>query len=92
MDAFVDRFTNQALLMQLNACRLYLHATTLVDISSADGLSVDMGVWLGQRLHNHHHVELEWIKTRDPGPTAWQTWQDALRQIFLFPEAVHLCL
>ena len=92
MDAFVDQFTNQTLLMQLNACRLYLHATTLADISSADGLNVDLGVWLGQRSHNHCHVESEWIRTRDTGPTAWQTWQDVLQQIFLFPDAVHLRL
>ena len=52
MDAFVDTISDQTTLKQINECRLFLHATTLSDISTADGTSIDPCAWFGQRLYS----------------------------------------
>ena len=46
MDAFVDCFSDHNMLKKLNECRLFLHATTLSDISTTNGSSIDPCAWL----------------------------------------------
>lgn len=47
MDLFIDLLADQLSLKWLNWCRVYLHATTLSDIGTADGLSIELDDWNG---------------------------------------------
>lgn len=90
MDAFVDMNYDHDTLATLNECRLFLHATTLADICTADGKGVDTRAWLGQRIYSRRYDDSRWIKTCDPGPKYWACWQQAVRHTFLFPHQQHL--
>jgi hypothetical protein len=92
MDAFVDQGFDTDSLAMINECRLFLHAITLADICTADGLALDLSVWLGQRSYNRRYEDSRWIRTCDPGPSYWRVWQQAIRQTFLFPLQQHLRL
>lgn len=87
MDAFIALNVTEDDLLLLNDCRLYLQATTLSDICSANGQVIDDEAWLGTpSIHAHPR---RWIKTYKPGRDAWILWRHYLRQAFLYPHAPH---
>jgi hypothetical protein len=92
MDAFIDQGWSQKVLLALKKCRLYLQATTLADICTADGTLVDSECWHGRRgLRWVPHKQ--WIHTIDPGPAHWSMiWQVAICQVFLSPDVTYLRL
>ena len=92
MDAFVDTFPDQAMLKKINECHLFLHATTLADISTANSTSIDPCAWFGQRLYSRRYQENKRTNTCDLGPTCWRLWQHALRHTLLHPQDHHLHL
>ena len=92
MDAFVDRGFSPTILLRLNECRLFLHATTLADITTADGTSLDANAWHGHQSFNQQYCSDTWINTTNPGLPYWQLWQLVLHQLFLVPTAPHLRL
>lgn len=49
MDLFIDALAPQEELKWLNVCRMYLHAVTLSDIVTADGVRVSEDAWSGRR-------------------------------------------
>lgn len=49
MDMFIDALAPQEELKWLNICRMHLHAVTLSDIVTADGLRITEDAWNGRR-------------------------------------------
>ena len=77
-------------LQQLQDCRLFLRATTLSDISNAQGDAIHTNAWLGKPMT--HLRARPWIHTYKPGKNAWDMWRQALRDHFLPPYAPHQSL
>jgi hypothetical protein len=51
MDDFIDQGCSTKLFLALDECRLHLQATTLADICTADGTTVDSDCWQGKPGH-----------------------------------------
>jgi len=66
----------------LNECRLHLHATTVADISEADGTAITQAAWEGKLTQRYSQ---NWPRTTSLSADEWQTWREALRQTLLFP-------
>lgn len=82
MDMFIDLEVDQHTLLWLNWCRLYLHVTTISDITTADGLYLRRNAWEGIRDFTTHD-SYQWPRTARPGPSHWKTWQDTLSTALL---------
>ena len=87
MDSFVAMNFSPDQLSSLNDCRMYLQATLLSHICSADGTMIDPYCWHG-RSHHARRVS-NWPSARKPSVNAWTLWRSALRTTFLFPHALH---
>jgi hypothetical protein len=66
---------------QINACRRYLQATTLADLSNDQGTKIEESMVTGefQASPNTHRVEL--FNQQKPSPTAWRVWKKFLASI-----------
>ena len=64
----------------LNQCRLYLHVTSLSDITTADGTSILCNCWDGSVPVDS---PLLWPIQAKPCTKAWQTWRFFLAQCYL---------
>jgi len=82
MDIFIQHDFDVETLRMLNECRLHLHATTVADITEADGSVITQDAWEGKRTQRYSH---NWPKTTPLSADEWQTWREALRQTILFP-------
>jgi hypothetical protein len=76
-------------LIALNVCRMYLHAVTILDISTADGLFITNPAWSGMR-NTTQHSKYQWPRTHIPGNSTWQLWQEALEKAVVVPQATDL--
>ena len=92
MDAFVDCELPKAALGSLNECWLFLHASMLADITTADGNEIEASAWQCCWGHSQCYPVDTWIHSHDPGSTAWALWRVALCRLFLFPNVQHLRL
>jgi hypothetical protein len=63
-------------LARLNFCRLWLQVTTLSDISSLSGGSIDRNAWLG--LTPMPLSQDDWPVQQRPHDKIWSTWRKAL--------------
>ena len=83
MDAFIqsDKFTEDQITI-LQKCRLFLHATTLSDICTADGSYIDLDTWEERRSPTRTPPP---IPTITPSKNDWIVWRSALRSLFLHP-------
>ena len=73
---------NPTALARLNACRMYLRAFTLADITSVDGTSILLAAWTGSGpCSRRPHTEW-WPRSPPPSALAWQEWQAALVSTF----------
>ena len=88
MDAFIHHTHDTSILQELNDCRMFLQATTLSHISTADGHNIQHHAWYGTEP-SLVQTPPSWPKTYRPNANAWITWQQYLRQAFLFPHATH---
>ena len=81
MQAFTSNGIYGYKLAAVNRCRLYIKATFLSDISTGDGLHIDMAAYNGQ-------VNVCLINTYDrpnqgkPGKMDWHEWQRAIDSTF----------
>jgi len=85
MDSFVLQGYEGDELVILNDCRLYLNATTLADICTADGKTIDPMVWARQTPLKVRSKA--WPRTYKPSQVKWEVWRFALRQTFLQPDS-----
>jgi hypothetical protein len=80
MDYFLSLRLPHATMQILNACRLYLQAVTLSDISSADGKYIlpeaKSGTPIPYRVSN-----LDWPVQGCPLPEDWKTWRFSLANL-----------
>jgi hypothetical protein len=85
MQTFVHHGYRKQDLVFLNQCRMFLSATTLTDISTADGQFIIADAWEGKRYH--HASPFNW--PRQP-PTLsrshWTLWKQALSKFVLQTE------
>ena len=75
MDAFVDQNFSTPILLRLNECSLFLHATTLADITMADGTTLNANAWHGCCSHSQWYCQDTWISTHNLGQQHWRLWQ-----------------
>jgi hypothetical protein len=69
-------------LFALNVCRMYLNATTISDITTADGLFITTNAWTGHRDENKRSP-YTWPRSHRPPNAVWQVWQEALTKSVL---------
>ncbi len=89
MDIFIAQGYSEDLLLVLQNCRLYLRVTRLSEITSADGTRLEAAPFLGTfhpRLLQQHN---KWPAAYKPSRNEWITWQNALKDCFLIPQARH---
>ena len=89
MHLFIDAGYKNNKLLALNVCRMYLHAVTLSDIATADGIYVTQSAWTGQRDHDRKSPYY-WPRTYRPGNGTWQLWQEALTKTAIVRQATDL--
>ena len=66
-------------LLAINRCRLFLRVTTLLEISTADGLNIHSDVWRGYPPP-HSLSKILWPRQhRQPNPS-WRVWRRFLQQ------------
>jgi hypothetical protein len=76
-------------LLAINVCRMYLHAVTISDISTAKGLFLTNPAWSGTQ-DTTRYSKYQWPCTHRPGNSTWQLWQEALQKAVLVPQAIDL--
>jgi hypothetical protein len=89
MPLFIDAGYKNDKLLALNVCRMYLHAVTLSDIVTADGIYVTQSAWTGQQDHDRKS-RYYWPRTYRPGNGTWQLWQEALAKTAIVRQATDL--
>jgi hypothetical protein len=68
---------------------MYLHAVTISDISTDNGLFLTNPAWSGTR-DTIQYSKYQWPRTHRPGNSTWQLWQEALQKAVLIPQATDL--
>ena len=68
--------------MKINRCRIYLQATTIADITSADGKAISNVAWgIDKNMENNQReLKHDWPRQPRPGPKSWYAWRAALRR------------
>jgi hypothetical protein len=69
-------------LFALNVCCMYLQATTLLDITTPDGLFITTNAWTGHR-DDKHCSHYNWPRSHCPPNVVWQVWQEAIAKSVL---------
>ena len=82
MEAFYSAGYTAKKLAKLNRCRLFLVATTLADICTADGRSITTAAWNGIQS-SHIQTPATWPNQGKLPKDDWDLWRLALRQEFL---------
>jgi hypothetical protein len=90
MDAFIAMKYDDATLITLNNCRMFLNATLISHISTVDGLRIDASIWKDCRPIRL--ASKGWPNTYQPSTSDWVLWRSKLRETFLDPHATHLKL
>ena len=65
----------------INACRRYLQATTLADITNDRGNEIEEEAWKGTRVTTQGKYRYVMFNQQLPNPTAWGTWRSFLQRI-----------
>ena len=79
MEEACERFSGTSL-SQINACRMFLHVTTLADIVTESGDSIEQWALDGS---NQLPTTVEWPLSYKPNPSSWRKWRSFLRSQFL---------
>ena len=66
---------------QINACRRYLQAITLADISNDQGTKIRIEMTNGEYQATPEDHQCELFNQALPGPNAWRTWRKFLKEI-----------
>ena len=82
MDAFVRAGFRGADLLQLNICRMFLHAVTLSDIATVSGSEITLSDWEGHAPNKVSAYSWPRVQKKLPN-TYWKVWQRGLRKCFL---------
>ena len=64
----------------LNQCRLFLHVTTISDITDAEGNNILNNIWEG---HSPMTTPYLWPKQENPSDKAWRIWRKLLCKCYL---------
>jgi len=62
-------------LIRINACRRYLQAQTLADITTMQGTMIRPHIMNGTWEANSNNVRISMFNQKRPGPRAWKTWR-----------------
>lgn len=81
MDIFAHNYKAKVLL-RLNACRLWLQATCLSDIATADGRRLRPDALSGHRPAIPIRSHQSWPRQERPSDRVWTEWSKALRRCF----------
>jgi hypothetical protein len=81
-DQFIIRAFQQAgykgkTLGRLNKCRVFLHATTVSNISTGCGKFVTQAAWMG-RADTTRMEKYDWPNQGNPTSSDWKIWQEAV--------------
>jgi hypothetical protein len=68
---------------RINACRLYLKATLLSDISTACGHRIHSAYYDGEEVITHNWATVTYPRQARPNKISWALWRRALNQIHL---------
>ena len=92
MDVALTMTFSRQELVDLNLIRIYLRATTVSDIASADGRTLHSWTWRGLRIPNRNG-KVTFPRQEEPTPYQCSLWRKLLRDL-LQPNATakHLCL
>ncbi|MGL5934283.1 MAG: hypothetical protein ACRCZI_01520, partial [Cetobacterium sp.] len=83
MPCFLMARYTETKLKTLNECRIYLHAITLADITTASGNTLCKESYNGRRTNQFLH-QYEWPRNPQTLPNAhWNLWKKALTKCFL---------
>ena len=66
---------------QINACRRYLQATTLADISNDQGTKIESSMVTGDFTASPRTHRIELFNQQKPNPAAWRVWKKFLSTI-----------
>ena len=72
-------------LILFNQCRLYLHVTTLSDITNAKGTCILRHVWTGTQPIDS---PILWPQQAKPSSKAWRLWRSYLAQCYLLDDTI----
>ena len=81
MDVLTSPSKTEAI--RINRCRIFLQATTVSDITSADGTRITEYAWTPQQkksVTNPRRSKHDWPRQPRPGPKAWKAWKGALQR------------
>jgi len=68
IDMFIQHDFDVETLRMLNECRIHLHATTVANITEADGSVITQDAWEGKRTQRYSH---NWPKTTPLSADEW---------------------
>ena len=69
--------------MRINRARIYLQATTLADITNAEGTKITEYAFGGRNSRTAEvpqQTNHEWPRQPRPGPKAWKAWREAFNE------------
>jgi hypothetical protein len=85
MDEFIKIGCNGNMLKELNECRMFLHAVTLADIASADGLEISLNAWNGIK-DDSGESQYQWPRTQKSlSIKHWKQWRKVIAKAFVSP-------
>ena len=70
-------------MIRINRCRIFLQATTLSDITNADGTRITDYAWTplqNNAITNPRRSKHDWPRQPRPGPKAWKAWKGAVQR------------
>jgi hypothetical protein len=85
MDLAMMQDYNQTMIERINACRRYLHAITIADLSDAAGTRLVPGVLDGTRIPHRSTMTGEKCNQPLPPTPAWLIWRKFLKAIISNP-------
>jgi hypothetical protein len=85
MPEFIRRNFRTSELCMLNECRMFLRVSTLSDLVSMDGSTIESWAWEGSSPRPYL-TKFQWPRSPERlSPLHWATWQRALETSFLGP-------
>ena len=81
MDLVMNQDWSKQKVDSVNACRRYLQATTLADITNDRGTEIDQQAWDGSRITTKETYTGVLFNQIKPGNTAWGAWRQFLRTL-----------
>ena len=84
-----EQFTNNEELSHINHYHIYLQVTTLVDITTGNGMLIRQGILKGNaKLLNEPYYK--WPYQPRPGIFSWRLWRKAIKLCFMRGVGLHL--